>query len=113
MNKHLTEVERIIAEQQKGEEGTAVWAVGEHLKDIARREPWSAELLAHDLQNEEMSIIEAEKKIKAYADDHKKGGFAVVPPQEADRILRAFYGLRERREEQDLKSGVLRLADLI
>ncbi len=40
-----------------------------------------------------MSITEAEKKIKAYADSHKTGNFSCVPPAESDRILREFYGL--------------------
>ena len=43
-----------------------------------------------------MSITEAEKKIKAYADAHKTGSFACVTPAEADRILREFYGLPQR-----------------
>ena len=40
-----------------------------------------------------MSITEAEKKIKAFADGHKTGSFACVTPGEADAILREFYGL--------------------
>ena len=40
-----------------------------------------------------MSIQQAEKKIKAYADAHKTGSFACVTPAEAERILREFYGL--------------------
>ena len=69
--------------------------VGEQLKDICRREPRSAELLAQDLKVEAMSITEAEKKIKAFADGHKTGNFACVTPGEADNILREFYGLPE------------------
>ena len=56
-------------------------------------EPGSAELIAQDLENETMSITEAEKKIKAFADGHKTGNFSCVTPMEADRILREFYGL--------------------
>lgn len=69
------------------------WMVGEQLKDICLREPRSAELIAQDLENASMSITEAEKKIKAYADGHKTGNFACVTPIEAERILREFYGL--------------------
>lgn len=71
----------------------AAWMVGEQLKDICRMEPNSAELIAQDLENASMSISEAEKKIKAFADAHKTGNFSCVPPAEADRILREFYGL--------------------
>jgi hypothetical protein len=84
-------VEKIAAQQ--GKERTAVWMVGEQLKDICRHEPKSAELIMQDLDNPELSIANAEKKIKAYADKHKTGNFACVMPAEADKILREFYGL--------------------
>lgn len=83
-----------IEEQQKQvKERGAAWMVGEQLKDICRREPASAEILAEDLAAKEMSITEAEKKIKAFADKHRVGKFACVTPVEADGILREFYGL--------------------
>ena len=86
-----------IAAQQKGRENTAPWMVGEQLKDICRREPKAAELVDRDLDVKEMSIVECEKKIKAYADSHKKGSCAVVPPNVAERIIREFYGIPEAR----------------
>lgn len=46
-----------IAKQQKGKENTAPWVVGEQLKDIARREPISAELLARDLTVKGLGIV--------------------------------------------------------
>ena len=95
----LNEALRLIEEQQKEvKEGTAAWMVGEQLKDICRAEPASAELIAQDLTVKEMSITEAEKKIKAYSDAHRKGNFGCVPPNESDRILREFYGLPKRGE---------------
>ena len=75
------------------------WMVGEQLKDICRREPKSAELIAQDLAVKEMSITEAEKKIKAFADKHKTGNFACVTPIEAEKILREFYGLPDPFED--------------
>ena len=87
---------RLIEEQQKAvKEGSAPWMVGEQLKDICRREPASAELIGQDLTVKEMSITEAEKKIKAFADKHKTGNFACVTPVQAEKILREFYGLPE------------------
>lgn len=83
----------IEAQQKKVQEGSAPWVVGEQLKEIALREPASAELLAQDLTVEAMSIVAAEKKIKAYADKHRTGNFAYVSPQVAEGILREFYGL--------------------
>ena len=103
-----------IAAQQKGREGTGPWMVGEQLKDICRREPFSAELIDKDLDVKEMSIVEAEKKIKAYADSHKKGSFACVPPNVAEEILRKFYGLPAAGREAPPPSGeLINFADLL
>ena len=84
-------IERITAQQT--EEGTAVWMVGQQLKDICKREPICAELITQDLENPSMSLEQAEKQIKAWADKHKTRNFACVTPDVADKILREFYGL--------------------
>ena len=94
----MSAVEKIERQQAKEKGRTAAWMVGEQLKDMARREPESAELLDKDLDIPEMSIQQAEKKIKAYADAHKTGSFACVTPAEAERILREFYGLNPSGE---------------
>lgn len=86
-------IQAIEEQQKKVGERSAQWMVGEQLKDMCRREPECAELLYQDLQVKEMSITEAEKKIKAFADKNKTGNFACVTPMEADKILREFYGL--------------------
>ena len=90
-------IEQAIAlleeQQSKVKERSAPWMVAEQLKDICRREPESAELIAQDLENPEMGIVQAEKKIKAFADAHKTGSFSCVAPSEAEGILREFYGL--------------------
>lgn len=97
MNEKLINgVIRKIESQQKGKEGTAVYGVGEQLKDICRTTPGAAELVLRDLDVEEMSIDKCEKKIKERADalHKKKGGSSVcVTPAEADRIIRKFYGI--------------------
>lgn len=90
-------IERAIAmleeQQAKVPARSPQWMVGEQLKDICRHEPHCAELIAQDLENPAMSITEAEKKIKAFADGHKTGAFSCVSPMEAENILREFYGL--------------------
>lgn len=95
----MSYVEKAIAaieeQQAKVKARSAPWMVGEQLKDICRHEPACAELIYKDLQVKEMSITEAEKKIKAFADKNKTGNFACVTPMEAERILREFYGLPE------------------
>lgn len=57
-------------QQSKVKERSAPWMVAEQLKDICRQEPDNAELIAQDLENPEMGIVQAEKKIKAFADAH-------------------------------------------
>ena len=97
----------IEAQQNEVKKYGPQWMVGEQLKDICRMEPACAELLVQDLSVKEMSITEAEKKIKAYADKHRTGNFACVPPIEAERILREFYGLPGKAEQRlDQKAPV-------
>ena len=76
------------AQQAKVKPHSPQWMVGEQLKDICRREPASAELIAQDLDDPAMSIVEAEKKIKARADKNKQGNFACVTPAEAEEEAR-------------------------
>lgn len=104
----MSAVEKIERQQAKEKGRTAAWMVGEQLKDMARREPESAELLDRDLDIPEMSIQQAEKKIKAYADAHKTGNFACVTGAEAERILREFYGLTARAEQSPPLRAALR-----
>lgn len=92
-----TVLEKITAQQPK--ERTAVWMVGEQLKDMLRMEPRLAEIVAQDLDVKEMSLAACEKKIKEFADKHKTGSFACVIPSEAERIIREFYGLPEKGAE--------------
>lgn len=86
----------MIENQQKGLEDTTVFMVGEQLKDICRREPVCAGIVAEDMQNPEMGIADCEKKIREFADGlHKKKGMKAVgvSPQAAEGIIRKFYGL--------------------
>lgn len=116
----------MIEVQQKGKENTAPWMVGEQLKDICRSDPHCAEIVAQDLSNPAMSLVECEKKIKAKADEiqkKSKGKCVCVPPNVADQIIREFYGLPEARAttetvpapapEPEEDFGMLDLADLL
>lgn len=89
-------IRKLREQQSKVKERSPQWMVAEQLMDLVRAEPQCADILAQDLEVEAMSITEAEKKIKAYADGHKTGNFACVTPVEAEQILREFYGLPER-----------------
>lgn len=107
-------IEKITSQQPK--ERTAVWTVGEQLKDILRHEPHLAEIVVQDLEREAMSIANCEKEIKKFVDKHKSGGFSCVIPAEADRIIREFYGLANAESIESAQSGKsvdLDLADFL
>lgn len=93
-----TVIALIEAQQKELPEYSPARMVGEQLKGIVVMDPDAAALLAEDLRVKGKGLADAEKKIKARADEiHKvqKGGVA-VPPWEAEDILRKFYGLPER-----------------
>ena len=94
----VSAIEKLKEQQSKVPVRSAPWGVAEQLMDICRREPACAELIAQDLDNPDMSIVEAEKKIKAFADKHKSGESSCVGPEDSDRILREFYGLPDPGE---------------
>ena len=99
-------MDKLRAQQSKVKERSAPWMVAEQLMDICRREPESAALIAQDLDNPQMGIVQAEQKIKAYADAHKTGNFSCVSPAEAEDILRKFYGLPKPGAEQNPRAAV-------
>lgn len=96
---NMKRLQELITAQTKGHEKTAVECVGRQLLDIARHEPASAELLVKDLEVSGMGIADAEKKIKEVADKNRQGNCGFVGWEEADAILRKFYGLPDRPEE--------------
>lgn len=100
-----------IEEQQKGKENTAVFMVGEQLKEIIKDNEHLSELVVQDLKVPEMSLVACEKKIKEYADKQKKDGNCVcVPPNAAENIIREFYGL-SKEERSNNSQGVINLED--
>lgn len=114
------DVFEMIEAQQKGKENTAPWMVGEQLKDICRREPHCAAIVAGDMSNPNMSIEACEKKIKAYADANKgKNECFGVAPNVAEGIIRKFYGLPGPADSQapvkkePAETGLLNLEDFL
>lgn len=107
-------LQEIIAQQQKGHEGKPRFMIGEQLKEIAAREPKSAELIEQDLQVKEMSLEAAERAFQAYADQHKGNAKTFcITPIVAEGILRKFYGLPEAGkapEEPKPQEGFIDLA---
>lgn len=110
----------LIAEQQKGHEPEPRFMIGEQLKEIAEREPLSAELLERDLEIEEMNLEAAEKHFQEYADkNHDKAKAFCITPKVAERLLREFYGLpipeenAPEKKEADSSAGYIDLSSFL
>lgn len=110
----------LIAEQQKGHETEPRFMIGEQLKEIAEREPLSAELLERDLEIEEMNLEAAEKHFQEYADrNHGKEKAFCITPKVAERLLREFYGLpipeenAPEKKEADSSAGYIDLSSFL
>ena len=116
----INTVIKMIEEQQAGKEDTSPHYVGEQLKDIIRNNPQAAEIVGQDLKLKEMSIVECEKKIKKYADEHRKKNFAFVSPQQAEKIICEFYGINKsdtrtepQPQPQPATEKIVSIADLL
>ena len=110
----------IIEAQQKGHETEPRFMIGEQLKEIAEREPLSAELLERDLEIEEMNLEAAEKHFQEYADrNHGKAKAFCITPKVAERLLREFYGLpipeenAPEKKEADSSAGYIDLSSFL
>jgi len=93
----MTAIEKIEA-QQKGNEFTDIWMVGEQLKGILQADPSLEELISTDLDVKDMSLADCAGKIKAWADEKKsklKGRCVCVPGNVSEDIIRKFYGFPE------------------
>ena len=110
----------IIEAQQKGHETEPRFMIGEQLKEIAEREPLSAELLERDLEIEEMNLEAAEKHFQEHADrNHGKAKAFCITPKVAERLLREFYGLpipeenAPEKKEADSSAGYIDLSSFL
>ena len=110
----------LIAEQQKGHETEPRFMIGEQLKEIAEREPLSAELLERDLEIEEMNLEAAEKHFQEYTDRNPgKAKAFCITPKVAERLLREFYGLpipeenAPEKKEADSSAGYIDLSSFL
>lgn len=103
----------LIETQQKGHEDEPLYMVGEQLKEIAEREPVSAELLEKDLATEGMGLAEGAEALKKYADkNHGKAKCFCITPIVAEKILREFYGLPAPGEKAEAASEVVESAHI-
>ena len=88
---YIEQVNEKISEQQKGLENSPAFFVGEQLKGICSTSEEIAEIVLTDLENPDMSIVKAEKQIKKYADENRKGASSFcVTPDIAEKIIKKF-----------------------
>lgn len=108
----LAEIER---QRLKHEPYSPVNMVGMQLVEILKALPERAsEVVLADLYAEGMKLEDCEKKIKAWADEHRKGNAVCVPPDVAERIIQEFYGIAEMRNEEPKAAGLaINLADFL
>lgn len=105
---------------QKGKEGLPEYNIGEQLKDIARAEPASAELIDQDLDKEGMSLADVAKAFQKYTDKENKKSKSkcvCITPLVAEGLIRKFYGLPARGAapavEESKEENLLDLSDFI
>lgn len=112
MDKLYKAVEMIGEQQAALKQKNQIYWVGEQLKDILRAAPGAAGVVMEDLRQSGMTITDCEKKIAAYA----KGNGGCCPPQEADKIIREFYGINNISTKEvscGPKNGVIALEEFL
>lgn len=88
--------EKISELQEKLDPDSCAWLIGEQLKDICRSDPACEQILLEDLQNPNMGLTAADKKLYDYGKTLSKGrGGVGISPKAAEKVLREFYGLPE------------------
>lgn len=101
MSKIDVAIEKISSQQKGLKEHSMAFAFGEQLKAICQESEATAELVATDLDNAEMSIEKFAKIVKKKADEiHKeeKTNEVAISPLYVDKLIRDFYGLPPKGE---------------
>lgn len=91
-------MDKIRDEMAKCPEHDGIRIIGEYMSRRLTMEPAIEEHL------EGKTLTGAFEKIKKYAQEHKNGNFAFVPPEKAYEIVNGYYGIpaapAERRKEE-------------
>ncbi len=94
MNETLQKALDAVSAAQPKEE-SAVWMVGEQLKDILRASPELAQIVIEDFEAQKTPLADCEKKIADYAKAHRHGSSGCCTPKAAEKIIRKHFGLPE------------------
>lgn len=95
-----TEIAELERQRKEAPEGSLTKAVGDMLWGMVTGGGIAAEVVAQDLENKEMSLKKCADKLTAYAREHQKAGCYWMPPEEAGRIIREFYGIPEEEAQE-------------
>ena len=110
---NIEKLNEIINSQQEGKEGTPEYMMGEQIKDIARRESETIEILFNDLHLDEMNLTALSKHFKEYSDNHRNGARCFcITPDVADGLIREFYGLSDKTDGNG-DSGIIDISDFL
>lgn len=106
---------------EKEYEFSPVRGCAAQLTDIVGGDERLAQIVCEDFDNKR-TIIECEKKIKAFVDKNHKGNAGYCPPWKAEEIIREYFGIGSASEQTAAaaptqmsapKPKVLSLADLL
>ncbi len=110
----------MIRQQQKGLKPTdAAYMIGMQLIDMIRKDSRIEPIMEEDLQNEKMGLEACSAALKVRADEiHKtvKGSCVCITPDEAEKVIRRFYGLPDPagpEAEIPEEKEIISLEDLI
>lgn len=108
-------LEKLKAQIEKGD-GT-IKAVGEILMRICETNQAAAEIVEQDLGNPDMSLEKCFAKMRETAQKKQKNSCYYMPHEEAEKIIREFYGIPERTKKAGAthqhQAEIIDLADLL
>ena len=117
----ITNLISMIKKQQGENHHNPTYMIGMQLIDMAHDDERIIQILVEDLQAESMSLGKCADAMKQHADEiHRKehGSYVCIPPDEAEKVIRKFYGLPEREAEPaaaapEPETGILSLEDFL
>lgn len=105
--------ENLKTQIEKGE--AHIKAVGQILLGLCEADAHIARLVEQDLENPDMSLEKCFAKMREIAQKKQKNNCYYMLPEEAEKTIRDFYGIPERKAgtASQHQTEILDLADLM
>lgn len=104
-------VEKIREQQRKLKNTGPAYQVGQQLIDIVRRDgAVTAQIVEEDLTAGK-TLTECEKDIAAFAKQNKSGNFGFCSTEDAEKIIRKYFGIEEVKKEET--TGMIDFEDFL